>query len=404
MSFAPEKKFIRWILSHLTIIIILSFAAYLFWNRAELGLGDSHSLENTPVETVLEKNSSDEAVNVDLANHSDLDNSLQETNPTALTSTLNDTNLASESPKADDFSERMDRYKKSLPVKEQKVMDKAEGLFQGKEVQNKEYQSKETQKNDTQQQDIEYSEDSSLSDLQGAFKYPSDIVLEDDIAESDVDTLLDNTATVAPLSTDVMLVEKSVATNKSIPTKKNIPIDENRTAEKVQPNRNEQVVKAKPKRWQQEIHNRQKQLQSEMVMLIPLEDINQKQTKRIVKNKKKQQSIKLIKPVINTPEQRILLNNARKAFDRKDFAQAEVAYKQVIKELPELPDVVGELASVYKAQNRTADYLATQTKFVHRLVNHNRFDEAWRVFRVTDSIDKTIAEQQRSIITEKQSQ
>ncbi|MCP3849603.1 MAG: tetratricopeptide repeat protein [Gammaproteobacteria bacterium] len=389
MSFAPEKKFIRWILSHLTIIILLSLALYFFWNRADVELSDISSLENTLLETTQGENSSNETLTVDLAQTTDVNNSPEGTNPTTTSTILSNVDSSSEPPEANNFSKRMEHYKQTLPAEEQKVMDNAEELFLNKDISNKEPQIKEIQTNDIQQQGVEYSADSSPVALQDSLKYPSDLVLEDDIVPENVNT---------PLNDDVVT---QVVTD---PT----PIINSVPTEKTQPNHSEQVVEAKPKRWQQKIHDRQKQLQSEMVMLIPLENLNQSQKKRKIKNKQQQQqqqqSIKLIKPVINTPEQRILLNDARKAFDRKEYAQAEVAYKQIIKELPELPDVVGELANVYKAQNRNTDYLATLTQFVYRLVNHNRFDEAWHVFKMTDAIDKTIAGQQRNIIMEKQAQ
>ncbi len=315
-----------------------------------------------------------------------VNNSPEGINSTTTSTIFSNVDSSSEPPKANNFSKRMEHYKQTLPAEEQKVMDNAEELFLNKDISNKEPQIKEMQTNDIQQQGVEYSADSSPVALQDSLKYPSDLVLEDDIVSENVNTPLNDVVT--------QVVTDPTPIINSVPT------------EKTQPNHSEQVVEAKPKRWQQKINDRQKQLLSEMVMLIPLENLNQSQKKRKIKNKQKQQSIKLIKPVINinTPEQRILFNDARKAFDRKEYAQAEVAYKQIIKELPELPDVVGELANVYKAQNRNTDYLATLTQFVYRLVNHNRFDEAWHVFKMTDAIDKTTAGQQRNIIMEKQAQ
>ncbi len=386
MSFAPEKKFIRWILSHLIIIILLSLVLYFFWNRADVELSDISSLENTLLETTQGENSSNETLTVDLAQMTSVNNSPEGINSTTTSTIFSNVDSSSEPPKANNFSKRMEHYKQTLPAEEQKVMDNAEELFLNKDISNKEPQIKEMQTNDIQQQGVEYSADSSPVALQDSLKYPSDLVLEDDIVSENVNTPLNDVVT--------QVVTDPTPIINSVPT------------EKTQPNHSEQVVEAKPKRWQQKINDRQKQLLSEMVMLIPLENLNQSQKKRKIKNKQKQQSIKLIKPVINinTPEQRILFNDARKAFDRKEYAQAEVAYKQIIKELPELPDVVGELANVYKAQNRNTDYLATLTQFVYRLVNHNRFDEAWHVFKMTDAIDKTTAGQQRNIIMEKQAQ
>ncbi|MCU7938662.1 MAG: hypothetical protein KZQ74_15060 [gamma proteobacterium symbiont of Bathyaustriella thionipta] len=63
---------------------------------------------------------------------------------------------------------------------------------------------------------------------------------------------------------------------------------------------------------------------------------------------------------------------------------------------------MGELANVYKTQNKIPDYMVTNTQFVRRLVNHNRFDEAWNIVNITDKIDKKTANKQRRLINKKQ--
>ncbi len=97
-----------------------------------------------------------------------------------------------------------------------------------------------------------------------------------------------------------------------------------------------------------------------------------------------------------------MLSEARQAFEQREFTTAEQKYLQLIAVLPELPDVVGELANVYKAQHRISDYVAENTRFVKRLVNHNRFREAWRVVSETSSVNKNAADKQRRIINKKQ--
>ncbi|MCU7954467.1 MAG: hypothetical protein KZQ64_13920 [gamma proteobacterium symbiont of Bathyaustriella thionipta] len=46
--------------------------------------------------------------------------------------------------------------------------------------------------------------------------------------------------------------------------------------------------------------------------------------------------------------------------------------------------------------------MVTNTQFVRRLVNHNRFDEAWNIVNITDKIDKKTANKQRRLINKKQ--
>ncbi len=99
-----------------------------------------------------------------------------------------------------------------------------------------------------------------------------------------------------------------------------------------------------------------------------------------------------------------MLKEARSAFDKQNFIEAEAKYRQVMKELPELPDVVGELANVYRTQNKVSDYLTTNTLFIKRLVNHKRYNEAWNVVKMTSRFNKEVAEQQRKIILREQVQ
>ncbi len=65
---------------------------------------------------------------------------------------------------------------------------------------------------------------------------------------------------------------------------------------------------------------------------------------------------------------------------------------------------MGELANVYRAQRRMTDFVAANTRFVKRLVNHYRFKEAWRVVAEAADVDRNIADKQRRIINNRQKQ
>ncbi len=105
-----------------------------------------------------------------------------------------------------------------------------------------------------------------------------------------------------------------------------------------------------------------------------------------------------VQPKIDTPEQYRLLSSARNASEQGDYAQAENLYHLLADELPELPDVLAELAQVYKVQGKMNDYLQTNDQLVRRLANHNRFQEAWDVVKTTLKISTDSADRQIKII------
>ena len=377
-SVGPEMKFLRWILSHLTLIIVLTLIIYIYWNRNEIWS------DAVPEEQIKER--SIEQLTKPLKAGQIENTEPDETLSTSKAiSTENQSRSASRTP--NDFSERMMQYRKTLSVEEQEVMEKAAEIFQ------------------------------QVAD--GTIKYPTEAIIDikqEDSEDIKATTYVENDASEQLLNTKVTRTQVGDTTQKEVTIVDNVEMDElhenglnenfeaiiSQSASVVSPlAENSAIIKkdnpeVQTKNLQQQIRNRQKQLQNQLVMLVPFDSGNNK------RNSKKLKPVKPVKPVINTPEQRRLLKAARKAFDEKELAQAEAKYLQLIEQLPELPDVRGELANVYRTQNRISEYLAANTQFVKRLVNHNRFNEAWKVVKVTDKLDKTIAEQQRRIIKRKQ--
>ncbi len=172
---------------------------------------------------------------------------------------------------------------------------------------------------------------------------------------------------------------------------------------------------------QKQIRSRQKQLSHQMISLLSATDIPGKSvsheadlivpaadTQPVAEIKHNSSSVPFsvpeVKPVIITTEQKKLLAEARKAFEQGQYAIAEEKYLRLAALLPELPDVMGELANVYRAQRRMSDYVAANTRFVKRLVNHYRFKEARRVVAETAGVNRNVADKQRRIINNKQKQ
>ncbi len=324
--------FFRWILSHLTLIIIFSFAVYIYWVKDEIWPVHNivEDVEQQPVAKVISHNQL-KAVEKKQSGSGVAD-------AVAVTRSSND------------FVHRMEQYRQTLSVEEREAMDSAEKTVQYAPVDGK----------------IEYPVESEIeAELTQAEKFKAstsqEITEHDDVSQQEETQHLSAEEFEPESETQIIEVKKKKKESRS---------------------------KMQTTKLQKEIRNRQKELQSRMLMLIPVKSEDNKP--------------KSVKPQINTPEQRRLLIQARVAFDEKKYYLAENKYKQLSKQLPELPDVMGELANVYRTQNKTSEYLAANTKFVTRLVNHNRFDEAWRIFSATGLIDKKIAAQQRVIIKRKQ--
>ncbi len=333
----PEIVFLRWVLSHLTLIVVLSFAIYIYWSKDEIWpteriTEDSKSqyaeeliISDSQAKPVEKTHSDSEAVSAPIVSHS-----------------------------SSDFAHRMKLYRQTLSVEEQEIMDNAEKSFQ-------------------------------YAPLEGTIKYPDEDEIE---AELTVSKNL-NANRVEEETADNTNIEQEDVLN--ISANKYTANDEIKIKREKKPNKIDSKMQTGI--LQKQIRNRQRELQDQMLMLIPLTS----ETKAL-------KQPKAVKPVINTQQQRTLLMQARRAFDGQEYQQAEKKYLQLIKELPELPDVVGELANLYRIDNKTSEYLETNTQFITRLVNHNRFDEAWRVFSATKLLDKKIAAQQRLLIKNKEEQ
>ncbi|WP_198264422.1 hypothetical protein [sulfur-oxidizing endosymbiont of Gigantopelta aegis] len=360
-------KFFRWILSHLTLILMLSLAVYLYWNSDDTTEPLESSASKTPVSETTKSLDSDVTTDQSTA-----DNSPQEPiEAVAETPSAND-----DSQPPNDFSKRMQEYREKLRTEEQQAMDKAAKSLA-----------------------LEYASGDEI-------KYPTDSDIDADLSTKH------NNLNVEPFKDSPVNVVKATKTNKTIVRPdKTINQQEDKALEVVirdsllpetQALKDNNVTDAvKTKNIKRQIRDRQRQLQSQMVMMVPLEGMNAKINNKSQAAKKKK-LLKPIEPVIETAEQGRLLEQARQAFEEKKYKLAEDRYNLLIEQLPELPDIVGELANVYKVQNKKQHYLTTNTQFVTRLVNHNRFNEAWRVVFSTDKLDKAIAQEQRNIIKRKQ--
>ena len=215
------------------------------------------------------------------------------------------------------------------------------------------------------------------------------------------------------LQTDLGSVEANL--NADVDTSENTPLNTqeqgsemDETADAVTDVRSEQdspnavtdtEVSYTHKSMQRQIREKQKQLSNQMLALISM---TTDRVNNSVPETTASFDVEPVEAVIETAEQEELLQQARLAFDERNFDVAEEKYLQLMTQLPELPDVVGELANVYRIQNRQTDYIAMNTRFVKRLTEHYRFDEAWRVVSETNKVDQQSANKQRRIIYKKQ--
>lgn len=394
-------KFFRWILSHLTVIFLLLSIVYVYWNRNEIWPEEVSTLplieqvKEPPKMQAAEESAviseSKNRASVLLDSYDDVDNSLSISNVTT-----NKPVIVADS--SSDFSERMKQYRKSLPDEERKLMDSATKTYQHipdeasikypdaidmvvlKQEKTEELSIHKTVNKPVPKKQADQNMDKYTPDIVKKpvtvteFKKDREnrIKVVDDKIEKTMSQLAPSFTEESREDTaDVDARETSGANNSSIQTED----------------------------LQKQIRNRQRELENQMVMLIPLRSSNTTHAGKLSSKKTKR-----VKAEINTSEQRILLAEAREAFDKKNFERAEKKYKELKSQLQELPDIVGELANVYRAQNKITEYLLTNTQFVSRLVNHNRFNEAWKVVVATDQLDEKTAAQQRIIIKRKQEQ
>jgi hypothetical protein len=366
-------KFFRWILSHLTLILVLSLVVYLYWNSDETAESAESVATKTPVPEATKPLGS---IATDVQPSSEKSSQVKSLAP------IVETRPVSDSHSQTDFSKRMQEYREKLRTEEQQAMDKASKTLE-----------------------LEFASGDEI-------KYPTDSDIGANVSIVNESSLLEPLKPRAKKSSlNVAKEVKSIiVSDESVSQKEDEDLEvviRDSLATEQQAIKSKQVVKNNSatddalttKNIQRQIRDRQRQLQSQMVMMVPLDGLNTKAAKKSQSAKK---ALKEVEPVIETAEQGRLLQNARQAFEQKKYKLAEEKYVLLINQLPELPDIVGELANVYKTQNKMQQYLITNTKFVTRLVNHNRFSEAWRVVLSTDKIDKNIAQQQRNIIKRKQ--
>lgn len=364
---------IRWLLSHLTLIVVLSLILYVYWNYGEFGPESEQAVAQVASDDVMvaEQYSAPvenkEAVKQNLVNvepvyPSDLEQSEAEKTAEALSeneksiekhaiiknedkNTLiypddieKNTNALQSTAETSISLDMM--QKNQQPESSDNVMTNSEeGLSKRKEVLDK-----------------------SLSDS------AKDALIALDTEEGQESQALNNDTTISQLEEPEQLFSK-----------------------------NENVVSYTDKNIQEQIREKQKQLSNQMVALISvtMEKFEPSAPMTVT-------DVEPIEPVIETSEQSNLLQEARQAFEQSNYKIAEEKYLQLMDQLPELPDVVGELAKVYKTQNRQLDYIAMNTQFVKRLTEHFRFDEAWGVVSETNKIDQQSANKQRRIIYNKQ--
>jgi len=193
-------------MSHITLIVVLSLVFYVYWNRAEIWpdkVSDKKMMDVSADRQIDNKKPAEIIVSTVSGSE---ENSKLETIPVIQNS--------SNSGVSDSFTERMNQYKKTLSVEQQKTMDEAALTF--KHI-----------SDDTVNYHVESSE----------------------LVESS------ETAAVVP---------------NSLTSGKNDSIEKN-------------IVETQSVSLQQQIRNRQKQLQSQMVMLIPFDPEKDKQSSKNVK-------------------------------------------------------------------------------------------------------------------------
>ena len=348
-----SMKFFRWLLSHLTLIIVLSLILYIYWNRNEFWP------ETTPV--AGNEISAIETQPVAVSSSPDTGSRNKSENQSTNGKTIaKHAIIKNEEPKTrlypDDINNIDEAQKNSISNTEADNDIIAQNPNQG---------HSDNQETDQSPMPAGFAERKRI--------YEQKLSLTESVAEKNADEAAESE--LSQLS-ELKTVSVSVS-------------------EAEQSNAN--AVSFQDKDLQKQIRARQKKLSNQMVSLI---NVTMKQSQAAVAQPVI--DIEPIEPVIETPEQQQLLRQARQAFDEGNFELAEEKYLQLMNELPELPDVVGELANVYKTQKRQSDYIAMNTDFVKRLVEHYRFEEAWKVMTETAKTDKEIANKQRRIINKKQ--
>lgn len=353
-----SMKIFRWLLSHLTLIIVLSLILYFYWNRNDFWPEEAY--EKAPVISNEINAITPEAVTVPLSSKPALisKDERQLTNEKSIVKHAIINNEGQKKPLYPSDIESAGTETDSFAGSANKLI--AANLSQGQS---------ENHNVDTHPVPAGFSERKKV--------YEQKLSLAGRVMENNSNEALQSAHTQDDTKELSAVSELKIAPQE-------IP-------EKIVPGNLQE------KKLQEQIRARQKKLSNQMVSLmnITIEPSVAAMTQPDI-------DIEPVTPIIKTPEQRQLVLQARAAFEQGNFELAEEKYLQLMNQLPELPDVVGELADVYKSQQRQADYIAMNTNFVKRLVDHYRFEEAWRIVIETAKVDKEIANKQRRIINKKQ--
>lgn len=275
-SVGPEMKFFRRILSHLMLIIILSLLIYVYWNRSEIWS------EETTVEKV-----SKQAVKPSLTKQSDTLRLTETPGIETKSIEIQDADVRASS----EFSERMRQYRQSLPVKEREAMDKAASTFHQVSGGAIKYPAE--------------SESEVKPETQEIIEQPA--LIGNDVSEQISEASVSSRQQIIDSANEVIIVNE-IETNDSLENEANEDFEvvisqspalsaKNTTEASTEENSTEQNDSAaQTENLQKQIRSRQKQLQNQMLMLIPFSSENSAAEKK--------HDSKNLKPVINTVEQR----------------------------------------------------------------------------------------------------
>ncbi len=402
---SPSMKVFRWLLSHLTSIIIVSIIIYFYWSwqgdeqtapeetaSQEREHNKKQDKQQAKQQSIKKSNTEQLTDTVSPQTVAKNDNCPENTTNNTISNTINNsavnanpeyvtTETAQPVPDPQAFSERMRQYQLRLSREERERLSSY----------NKALHNNRTQVPGVKTEPV----------------YPDERLLLNKVSYP-------NKADINTLSGSQPLTESGVKQSIQKPLLSVQPVIGSDQKQSVEHN------------LQDQIRFRQKQLSHQMISLLAVttDTANEKTgiNKQTRENKSKlsankqrlnqetsnpspvRLSIQKVVPEIITADQKKLLSEARKAFEQGQYRTAEQKYLRLAALLPDVPDVMGELANVYKHQKRFLDYVAANTRFVKRLVNHHRFKEAWRVVAETANIDKNAADKQRRIINKKQKQ
>ncbi|MCK5648467.1 MAG: hypothetical protein KAI22_06260, partial [Gammaproteobacteria bacterium] len=265
-SVGPEMKFFRWILSHLMLIIVLSLLIYVYWNRSEIWSEEASSEQLNESQSTETKSSKIQDADVWGTKVQGIAYEELETDKSALKAIAIENPNRAEVGSSSEIYQRMKRYRESLSVTEREVMDKAASTFH--QVSDDTLKSPVESEIEAKQENLENTEQHILPGKDAAEQISAVAVnstqqVIDDSAreeviivhEAETDDSLEN-----ELNEDFEVVISQSPTSSAHNTK-----EHSTEANSTEENSSE----AQTKSLQQQIRNRQKQLQNQMVMLIP---------------------------------------------------------------------------------------------------------------------------------------